>query len=75
MVTTSAPDNLAQHVVARSATGVICNPSASAIAVTVRLLLEDSGDRSAHASEKDEAWLAEHSWDAVADQVAQVLRI
>lgn len=40
VVTTSAPDNLARHLVARSATGVVRDPSAEAIAEAVRAVLE-----------------------------------
>ena len=39
VVTTSAPDNLAQHLVARSAAGIVCAPSAAAIADALRMLL------------------------------------
>ena len=39
VVTTSAPDNLAQHLVARSAAGIVCDPSAGAIADALRMLL------------------------------------
>jgi glycosyltransferase involved in cell wall biosynthesis len=75
VVTTSAPDNLAQHLVARSEFGVVCDPSAAAIAVAVRCLLEGTESRSTHVSGGQEAWLAEHSWDAAADRIAQVLGI
>ena len=74
VVTTSAPDNLARHLVARSASGVVCDPSVPAIAAAVRQALTaeaESPDRPA----EQEAWLAEHGWDAAADQVAQVLGI
>ena len=73
VVTTSAPDNLAQHLVARSARGVVCAPSAAAIADAVReLLATPDGGRDAQ-SVVQEAWLAEHGWDFAADQIARVL--
>ncbi len=75
VVTTSAPDNLARHLVARSAAGVVCDPSPTAIAAEVQRLLTDVGCRSYVDLTSDETWLAEHSWDSAADQVAQVLRI
>jgi len=75
VVTTSAPDNLARHLVARSASGVVCDPSAAAIATAVRRVLADSGEGSAERPVAQEAWLAEHGWDAAADQIAQVLGI
>ena len=74
VVTTSAPDNLARHLVDRSASGVVCDPAVPAIAAAVRQALAaeaESADRPA----EQEAWLAEHGWDAAADQVAQVLGI
>ena len=75
VVTTLAPDNLAQHLVERSAAGVVCDPSAGAIAAAVKRVLADSGAQSGDGPERDQAWLAEHSWDAVTDQVARVLQI
>jgi glycosyltransferase involved in cell wall biosynthesis len=75
VVTTSAPDNLAQHLVARSATGVVCDPSATAIAAAVKRVLADSGAQSHEGLEKDRVWLAEYSWDSVTDQVARVLQV
>jgi glycosyltransferase involved in cell wall biosynthesis len=75
VVTTSAPDNLAQHLVARSASGVVCDASAVAIAATVRCLLEGSGGRRSNELADDEVWLTEHSWETAADHVADALGI
>jgi glycosyltransferase involved in cell wall biosynthesis len=75
VVTTSAPDNLAQYLVERSAAGVVCDPSARAIAAAVKRVLADSGALSNDGLDRDRAWLAEHSWDAVTDLVARVLEI
>jgi glycosyltransferase involved in cell wall biosynthesis len=66
VVTTSSPDNLAQHLVERSARGVVCDPSASAIGGAVSRLLTDPADESGD----EDAWLADYSWDAMTDQVA-----
>ena len=69
VVTTSAPDNLARHLVARSAAGVVCQPSTADIATAVRgLLAAPEGPPAAQ-----DAWLAEYGWDYAADQVAGVL--
>lgn len=77
VVTTSAPDNLAQYLVARSAVGVVCIPSAEAIANAIRILLavphQTNDESPGHAAQ--EPWLAEHGWDFAADQVARVLGI
>jgi glycosyltransferase involved in cell wall biosynthesis len=76
VVTTSAPDNLAQYLVARSSAGVVCAPTAAAITDALRpLLARDDDGRSARRPVAQDAWLAEHGWDAAADRVAQALRI
>jgi len=76
VVTTSAPDNLARHLVARSAAGVVCDPAPEAIAAAVRGVLETQGtDWPADGPAAQEDWLAEHGWDFAADQVAQALGI
>jgi len=75
VVTTSAPDNIAQHLVARSAAGVVCEPSSTAIAAAVQSLLEESQGPFSRDCTSDEVWLAEHSWDAAAEKVAEVLGI
>jgi glycosyltransferase involved in cell wall biosynthesis len=74
VVTTSAPDNLAQYLVKRSSNGVVCAPTAEAIADAVRSLIVQCDERSADGIPVgQDAWLADHSWDAVAEQVAKVL--
>ncbi len=78
VVTTSAPDNLAQHLVARSAAGIVTDPSAGAIADALRTLLAaPHGEQDASRGQPvaQEAWLAEYGWDFAADQVARVLGI
>jgi glycosyltransferase involved in cell wall biosynthesis len=75
VVTTSTPDNLAQYLVDRSESGVVCDSTPEAIAATVRRLLEAGTDGSADRPRAQEAWLAEHGWDAAADRVARVLGI
>jgi glycosyltransferase involved in cell wall biosynthesis len=73
VVTTSAPDNLAQYLVAQSSTGVVCAPKTEAIADAVRLLLVQPEEQSAGTPADRDEWLAGHGWDAAADQVAKVL--
>lgn len=77
VVTTSAPDNLAQHLVTRYSGGVVCAPTAAAIADTLRsLLTRDEGRLAAMpAPGAKDAWLADHGWDAAADHVAEALGI
>ena len=75
VVTTSAPDNLAQHIASRSSRSTICDPSAAAIAAAVKDMLAQSGSRSGDEAGIDESWLAEYSWATAADRVADVLGI
>lgn len=73
VVTTSTPDNLAQHIAARSERGTVCEPSAPAIADAVKVVLKE-----AEANDGPyipESWLREYSWDAVAHQVAEALQV
>jgi glycosyltransferase involved in cell wall biosynthesis len=69
VVTTSAPDNLARHLVARTARGIVCEPSAAALAAALSDLLAGpvpgAGD--------DEPWLRDFGWDATAAAVAGAL--
>jgi glycosyltransferase involved in cell wall biosynthesis len=75
VVTTSAPDNLAQHLVARSPHGIICDSTASAIADAVKRLLADRSESAGADSGDDELWLAEYNWDAMTDRVTTALQI
>jgi hypothetical protein len=70
-VTTSAPDNLSRHLVKSSARGVVCEPSAPAIADAVMRVLADSHD--ARGYEPLDAWLREFHWGTVTDRIAGVV--
>lgn len=71
VVTTSAPDNLAQHLAHRSSRSIVCDPSAPAIAAACKRLLAEPGDGAGI----DESWLAGYSWEAAARRVAEALAI
>jgi glycosyltransferase involved in cell wall biosynthesis len=73
VVTTSAPDNLAQYLVARSSAGVVCAPTADAIADALRQLLAQPDDSLSGGPVVQDAWLVDHGWDAAADRVACAL--
>lgn len=75
VVTTSAQDNLAQHLVVRSATGVLCEPSSAAIAEAVRDVLTRHSGKPPQESGGQEPWLEAHSWDSAVDDITQVLGI
>lgn len=64
VVTTSAPDNLAAHLVRDSGRGVVCAPTARALADAVDGVLVSPHNRTG-----DDAWLRGHDWDAVSESV------
>ncbi len=70
VVTTSDPDNLARHRAARSAHGVICDPSAAAVAEATARLLAGPGPRPGRERCDADPWLADYDWDAMTDRVA-----
>lgn len=74
VVTTSAPDNLAQHLVARSSRGVVCQPSAEALAAALEGVLTGSASSmSSLVGSEEDTWLAEYSLDTMAERVAGAL--
>jgi glycosyltransferase involved in cell wall biosynthesis len=74
VVTTSAPENLARHLVTQASQGSVCEPSADAIAeaVTAWLARDLDGPDSGRARRND-GWLAEYSWDTITERVAGAL--
>jgi glycosyltransferase involved in cell wall biosynthesis len=75
VVTTSAPDNLAQHLVARSPRGTICDPSAEAMAAAVKALLAGVLPVSETIGSGNDVWLADYGWDVMTERVANALQI
>jgi glycosyltransferase involved in cell wall biosynthesis len=76
VVTTSAPDNLAQHLAARSPGSVVCDPAAAAIAAAVtRMLAQDTVRPGSGSAGLTSTWLSGYTWDAVTDLVAGALGI
>jgi glycosyltransferase involved in cell wall biosynthesis len=73
VVTTSASDNMAQHVVARSQQGTVCVPSVSALTTAVKTVLAEVNLGGGPTSL--DPWLGEYTWDAMANQVAEALGI
>jgi glycosyltransferase involved in cell wall biosynthesis len=74
VVTTSAPANLARHLVTRPAQGSVCGPSATAIAQAVRAwLAADPAGPNPDRLRCDDDWLAEYSWETIAERVAAAL--
>lgn len=69
VITTSATDNMARHLVARSARGVVCGDTMTALADAIcAVVTSDNAGLG-----QPESWLSEYSWDATAARVCQVL--
>jgi glycosyltransferase involved in cell wall biosynthesis len=73
VITTSAPANLAQHLVAQSPRGIVCEASASAVAAAIKGVLATAEPPSDEYADSIDPWLADHTWDATADRVARAL--
>jgi glycosyltransferase involved in cell wall biosynthesis len=73
VITTTAPDNLAQALVRRSDRGTICEPTAAAVAGAIRAQLRQ--DAAGTADSSHEEWVADYDWDASAANVMDALRI
>ena len=71
VVTTSAPDNLARHLVANSPRSVICDATAADLAASIKLMYLRGAPADDH--DVNDAWLAEYSWETAANRVAEVL--
>jgi glycosyltransferase involved in cell wall biosynthesis len=70
VVTTSAPHNLARHLVERSGgAGIICEPNAAALAEAIGSALDVSGAVASF----DRSWLVEYDWGDITRRVAAVL--
>jgi glycosyltransferase involved in cell wall biosynthesis len=73
VITTSAPDNLAQYLVARSQHGTVCAPSVTELTEAIREVLAKYGAQDGPLA--PEPWLYEYSWDAIASQVSAALEV
>jgi glycosyltransferase involved in cell wall biosynthesis len=71
VITTSAPDNLAQSLVQRSASGVVCEPTAAALAEAIHDRLSTPPSRSPGI----DPWVHEYDWNATAASVLSALGI
>jgi glycosyltransferase involved in cell wall biosynthesis len=70
VITTSAPANYAQYLIDEAAGGgVVCDPTAPALAYAIRDTLERTGIDAGY----DTSWLRRYSWATTADSVADAL--
>jgi len=68
VVTTSAPDNLASHLVRESLQGTVCEPTAPEIARAVRSLIDQAPNDHAGG-----AWARGYDWSTTVENAADVL--
>jgi glycosyltransferase involved in cell wall biosynthesis len=73
VVTTSSPDNLAQHLVLRSKRGLVSDHDPAALALAIATSLAARDDLDGENPWPGDPWLVEYSWDAVADQISRRL--
>jgi glycosyltransferase involved in cell wall biosynthesis len=73
VITTSAPDNMAQHLVSRSIKGIVCEPTVECLTDAIRTVLANGHAENGHAENGHERWLEEYDWDAIAARVAGVV--
>jgi glycosyltransferase involved in cell wall biosynthesis len=73
VLTTSAPDNLAQHLVARYSRGTVCEPTPKAVTAAIHDLAVDADLRTRDECDTD-SWLAEYDWSAMADRIEEAYR-
>lgn len=69
VLTTSAPDNHAQHLVRDYSRGTVCEPTAEAVTDAVAAVLAGPAQDAAGPAD---AWLASYDWSAVAEKLAGV---
>jgi glycosyltransferase involved in cell wall biosynthesis len=71
VLTTSAPDNLAQHLVARYSRGVVCEPALDAVAAAIQSILVESDAPKTYEYGTDD-WVTDYDWSAMTNRVADV---
>jgi glycosyltransferase involved in cell wall biosynthesis len=71
VLTTSAPDNLAQHLVAKYSRGTVCDPTLSAAVAAVYQLLDD---KNLHEDKEPgiDPWILDYDWSAIAERIANI---
>jgi glycosyltransferase involved in cell wall biosynthesis len=76
VVTTAAPDNLAQHLIAGSDRGLVSAPDASSFAAALLSALEERdalGPDGPGFSDARDAWLRGFDWNSITDRVAEAM--
>jgi glycosyltransferase involved in cell wall biosynthesis len=70
VITTTSPENLARHLVQRSARGVLCDHHPQALAAAIESQVSAAV---AAPPEVDREWLAEYDWTAITARIARAL--
>jgi len=71
VLTTSAPDNLAQHLVERYTRGIVCNPGVEEVISAVVQILAVPDQNPTEGSFTD-PWVADYDWQAMIERVINV---
>lgn len=69
VITTSATDNMARHLVDHSARGMVCEPTVAALARAIHMMLTSGRGGLGN----PDPWLSEYSWEATANKVVGAL--
>ena len=64
VVTTSSPDNLAQHLVTRSERGLVCEHTPEALALTLATVLSAQDEPGG-----EDLWLGDYDWNVIANRI------
>ncbi len=72
VITTTARDNLAQHLVQRSARGVLCDHDPKSLARAIEAQLSVWA---AQPAALDQDWLGEYDWTAITARIARALAV
>jgi glycosyltransferase involved in cell wall biosynthesis len=71
VLTTSAPDNLAQHLVERYSRGVVCEPSVNSITSAVENVLT-AIDQDPNDHYPTDSWVTDYDWGVMTDRLMGV---
>jgi glycosyltransferase involved in cell wall biosynthesis len=70
VLTTSASDNLAQHLVAKYSRGIVCEPTLDAVTAAVQSSLIGADDSLSY-DDRTDRWIADYDWGAMTDRIVK----
>lgn len=71
VVSTSAPDNLAQDLVTRSQRGLVCDHDSRALSMAIAAALAAQDDLAGQDPWLGDPWVGDYSWDAIASSISR----